>query len=168
MQTTPQIVVLGLLLAAVFSLFVPGAPTRLRGVLHVSPRLVWAVPFLLAAIFAGASVVAGAFSIPLIAMVLAYAAAPVACVYVLGAGAPKQPAPLDFLAILLLWLPLEFAAGQHLVPRAAQGFLHSVAYGIAILLGLVLFLGFRSFPGVKYNIPQGRRDWLLPLAGFAA
>jgi hypothetical protein len=84
-----------------------------------------------------------------------------------GAGDPKTPGGPDFLTILLLWLPLEFAAGGSLVPRPAQGFLHSVAYGIAILLGLVIFLGFRSFPGLKYNLPRGRRDWLMPLAGFA-
>ena len=80
-------------------------------------------------------------------MVLGYALAPVACAYVAGRGRPKTPGALDFLAILLLWLPLEFAAGGSLVPRPAQGFLHSVAYGIAILLGLMIFLGFRSFPG---------------------
>ncbi len=163
-----QTLVLALLLAAVFGLFVPAAQNRLRGLLQGSPRSVWAVPFLLAAVFGGASAVAGACSIPLIAMVLAYALAPVACVYALGVGTPATPGVLDFLAILLLWLPLEFAAGQHLVPRPAQGFLHSVGYGIAILLGLVLFLGFRSFPGLKYNAPRGRRDWVLPLAGFAA
>ncbi|HEV3196682.1 MAG TPA: type II CAAX endopeptidase family protein [Bryobacteraceae bacterium] len=76
------------------------------------------------------------------------------------------PYPLDFLTILLIWLPLEFAAGARLVPRPAQGFLHSVAYGIAILLGLVLFLGYRRLPGLKYNLPRAPRDFLLPLIGF--
>jgi hypothetical protein len=52
-------------------------------------------------------------------------------------------------------------------PRAAQGFLHSVAYGIAIVLGLTLFLCFRSFPGLKCNPPRCNRDLWLPLAGFA-
>lgn len=162
-----QTIVLALLLAAIFGLFLPAAQSRLRGMLHGAPRTLWAVPFLLTGVFAAAAALAGAFSIMLVAMVLGYALAPVACAYVQGAGIPKTPGALDFLAILLLWLPLEFAAGQHLVPRPAQGFLHSVAYGIAILLGLILFLGFRSFPGLKYNVPRGRRDWLLPLAGFA-
>ena len=53
------------------------------------------------------------------------------------------------------------------MPRAAQGFLHSVAYGIAILLGLTLFIGYRSFPGLKYTWPKSRRDLWLTLAGFA-
>jgi hypothetical protein len=70
-------------------------------------------------------------------------------------------------AILLLWLPLEFAAGARLVPRPAQGFLHSVAYGIAILLGLVLFTGYRSFSGMKYSLPRRGSDFGLPMAAFA-
>jgi uncharacterized protein len=163
-----QILFLALLLAAVFGLFARAARTGLRGLLQRSPGAVWAVPFLLTAIFAAAAAVAGAFSVPLIAMVLGYTLAPVACVWFAGGGEPKIPVLLDFLAILLLWLPLEFAAGAQLVARPAQGFLHSVAYGVAILLGLVLFLGFRAFPGTKYNPPRRRRDWLLPLIGFAA
>ena len=164
MQTT----VLALLLAAVFGLLVPSAQIRLRGLLHGNPRAIWAFPFLLAGVFAGAAALAGAFSFELVGMVLLYAMAPVACAYAQSSGSPKTPGVLDFVAIVLLWLPLEFAAGAQLVPRPAQGFLHSVAYGIAILLGLVLFIGFRSFPGLKYNVPRGRRDWILPLLGFAA
>jgi uncharacterized protein len=152
-----QTLFLALLLAAVFGLFVPKAQTGLRGTLKRHPGSVWAFPFLLTGVFAVAAWVEGALSLPLIAMVLAYTLAPVACV-VIGA---------DFLAILLLWLPLEFAAGAHLVPRPAQGFLHSVGYGVAILLGLVLFLGYRALPGMKYNVPRDRRDWVLPLVGFA-
>jgi uncharacterized protein len=154
-----QTLFLALLLAAVFGLFVPKAQTELRGTLKRHPGSIWAFPFLLTGVFALASWVAGAFSLPLIAMVLGYTLAPVACVVLAGA---------DFVAILLLWLPLEFAAGAHRVPRPAQGFLHSIAYGVAILLGLVLFLGYRALPGMKYNIPRDRRDWLLPLIGFAA
>jgi membrane protease YdiL (CAAX protease family) len=159
--------VLALLLASVFGLFVPSARNRLRSALHGRPALVWAVPFLLTAVFAGAALLAGAFSLPLVVSVLGYAAAPVLCVYLGGAGCIKTPGVLDFAAILLLWLPIEFGAGAALVPRPAQGFLHSVAYGIAILSGLTLFLGFRSFDGLKYNLPRARRDLWLPLAGFA-
>jgi membrane protease YdiL (CAAX protease family) len=163
-----QILFLALLLAAVFGLFVPTAQTGLRGLLQSKPGAVWAVPFLLTAVFAAASAVAGAFSATLTAEVLGYTVAPVLCVWLAGGGKPRTPSVLDFAAILLLWLPLEFAAGAALVPRPAQGFLHSVAYGIAILLGLILFLGFRAFPGLKYQPPRGRHDWVLPLLGFAA
>src|SRR5512133_3916472 len=152
-----QILFLALLLAAIFGLFVPVAQTRLRSLLQGSPATVWAVPFLLTALFAAAS-----------AAVRAYTLAPPACVYLAGSGSPKLPGVLDFLAIALLWFPLEFAGGiGRLIPRPIQGFLHSVAYGIAILLGLALYLGFRTFPGMKYRAPHGR-DWVLPLIGFAA
>ncbi len=163
-----QTLFLALLLAAVFGLFVPTARTRLRDFLQGSPGAVWAFPFLLTAIFAAAETVAGVFSVPLTAIVLGYTLAPVFCVWLAGSGEPKSPKALDFAAILLLWLPLEFAAGAVFVPRPAQGFLHSVAYGVAILLGLVLVLGFRAFPGMKDNAPRERRDWALPLIGFAA
>ena len=90
----------------------------------------------------------------------AYTLAPTVLLYIQGARA-------DFLAILLLWLPIEFGAGAAFIPRPQQGFLHSVAYGVAILLGLSLFLGFRRIDGMKYNLPRGLRDLWLPLAGFA-
>ena len=126
---------------------------------------VWLVPLLLGAVFAGAAAMAGVFDARLTLLVLVYLALPVACV--IHAGHGSAPQALDFAGILLLWLPLEFAAGAQLVPRPAQGFLHSVAYGIAILLGLTLWLGFRPFEGMKYNAPRQARDWWLPLAGFA-
>jgi membrane protease YdiL (CAAX protease family) len=164
-----QTLTLALLLAAIFSLFVPMVQNGLRGVLRRHPGGVWAVPFLLASIFGAASAGVGAFRIELTAYVLAYVLAPVVCVWLAGGGEPKTPVVLDFLAIALLWFPLEFAGGvAGEIPRQAQGFLHSVAYGVAILLGLVLFLGFRAFPGLKYRAPSEGRDFVLPLIGFAA
>ena len=77
-------------------------------------------------------------------------------------------AALDFVCVLLLWLPLEFSAGAALVPRQAQGILHNVAYGIAILLGLTLFLCFRSFSGMKYALPVRNADFSFPLAEYIA
>ena len=162
-----QTLVLALLLAAIFGLFVPSAQTRLRGMLQSFPATLWAVPFLLAAVFAGASALAGVFRPDLTAIVLGYLLAPVACVYLAGSGSPERPGLLDAAAIALLWFPLEFAGGvAHMIPRPAQGFLHSVAYGIAILLALILFLGFRAFPGLKYRWPEKRRDWALAVSGF--
>jgi membrane protease YdiL (CAAX protease family) len=162
-----QSLVLTLLLAAVIAFLLPPVRNRVRGALHAHPAAIWAVPLLFTAILSGAAALAGAFSLPLVALVLGYTAAPVVCARMEGAGVVERPAALDFAAILLLWLPLEFAAGARLVPRPAQAFLHSVAYGIAILLGLVLFTGFRSFPGMKYTLPRRSSDFGLPLAAFA-
>jgi membrane protease YdiL (CAAX protease family) len=161
-----QVTILVLLLAAVFALFAAPLQRTLQAWLHARAGRVWAVPMILTAVFAGASAAVGAFSVPLITAVLAYTTMPALCVFLAGAGPAKTPVWLDFAAILLLWLPIEFAAGAPLVPRPVQGFLHSVAYGIAILLGLALFLGFRAFPGMKYNLPRSRRDLWLPLVGF--
>jgi len=162
-----QTAILALLLAAVFGFFVPQVQIRLRAVLHRSPAVVWLLPVLLTAVFTAAAFLAGAFSVKLSLIVLAYTAAPVACAFIQGPGFVTCPTALDFLTIALLWLPLEFGAGAALVPRPVQGFLHSVAYGIAILLGLTLFLGFRTFPGLKYKIPRTAADFRLPLIAFA-
>ena len=160
--------VLALWLAVVLAFFAPAVQQRLQSLLHRRARWIWAAPPLLTAAFAGASLLAGAFALPLMLLVLAYTAAPVLCAFLQGPGAVQRPTALDFLTILLLWLPIEFGAGASLAPRAAQGFLHSVAYGIAIVLGLTLFIGFRSFAGLKCNLPRRNRDLWLPLAGFAA
>ena len=156
----PQIAILCAMLAGVFAFFAPGVQRRLQTALKNRPRLVFAAPVLLTALFAAASAMVGAFSVTLTLLVLIYTSAPTLLLFVQGARA-------DFLAILLLWLPIEFGAGAVLIPHAQQGFLHSVAYGVAILLGLTLFLGFRRMDGMKYNLPRDWRDLWLPLAGFA-
>jgi membrane protease YdiL (CAAX protease family) len=140
---------------------------RLQKLFHARPAILWIVPILLTAVFVAASIAAGAFSLPLTGLVLAYTLVPAGIAYLQGPAIAPRPTTLDFLGILALWLPIEFAAGAQLVPRPAQGFLHSVAYGIGILLGLVLWTGFRAFAGMKYNPPRRARDFWLPLAGFA-
>ena len=152
--------VLVLLLAAVLALLSEPLQARLRAELRRRSTLIWAAPVLLTGIFAAASTLVHAFSIALTAAVLAYTCAPVAAVVML-------PPSRDLLAVLLLWLPVEFAAGASLVPRPAQGFLHSVVYAVAILLGLALFLGYRGLDGMKYRLPRRARDLRLPLAAFA-
>jgi uncharacterized protein len=148
-----QIAFLAVLLCAVLSLLARPVQRRLVGF-----RQIRLLPPLLTAVFALASLIANAFSLPLTAAVLLYTALPVMAAWFRH----------DLLAIVLLWLPIEFAAGAALVPVAARGFLHTVAYGIAILLGLVIFLGFRQLSGMKYNPPRTARDLYLPLVGFVA
>src|SRR6185437_248193 len=98
-----------------------------------------------------------AFSLRLTLAVLLYTALPVVFV------ALRQYA----IAIAALWLPVEFAFGAALVPLEARGFQHAVIYGVAILLGLILFLCYAGLPGMKFNLPRSARDLWLPLAAFA-
>ena len=163
-----QTLVLGALLAGVFSFFSSAVQKRVRAIFHNRPAVVWMVPCLLTGLFALAAILAAACSWKLCLLVFVYTAMPVCCAAIQGPGLIKRPSALDFLTILLLWLPLEFAAGAKFVPRPAQGYLHSVAYAIAILLGLLLFLGYRSSPDMKFSLPRARRDWWLPWLGFAA
>jgi uncharacterized protein len=162
-----QLGILSLLVAGVLVFFSSAVQGRIRHWFACRPGLVWIVPPLLAGIFSAAALVAHAWTWPLALLILGYTLLPVVCAAVQGAGFAKRPTAMDFVAILLLWLPLEFGAGAGLVPLQARGYLHSIAYGVAILLGLVLFVGFRWFPDLKYNVPRSRRDLWLPLAGFA-
>lgn len=146
--------VLALLLLAILGYLSPIVRNRVHAGLRSHPALLFAVPATLTLLFSLLAVAAGAFSVPLALLVLVYTCAPVAAAFVQGSA--RRPGWLDFVIILMLWLPLEFSAGQHLIPKPAQGFLHSVAYGISILLGLTIFLGFRALPGMKFNLPSAR------------
>lgn len=142
------------LLFAILAFLVPGVQNRTRSLFDARPVLLLAVPTTLTLLFCGLAYTADAFTLPLALLVLAYTFAPALLALLQGPGG--RPTWLDFAIILMLWLPLEFSAGQHLIPKPAQGFLHSVAYGIAILLGLTIFLGFRRLPDMKFNLPSAR------------
>jgi membrane protease YdiL (CAAX protease family) len=150
---------LGVLLAGVFALFFAYVRSGLQKQFQRRPWLVWAMPFALTAYFLAASTAAAQVSWELILIVLAYTSAPVACAWF------RAP---DFLTIACLWLPLEFpAAAGRLIAKHAQGFLHSVAYGNAILLGVILFACFRGISGMKINWPRDFSDLRRALIGFA-
>jgi membrane protease YdiL (CAAX protease family) len=145
------LVLIVLLLAVAAFLF----PVVQRAAARTS--FLFAVPVVLTLLFSALALAADAFSIPLALLVLGYTFAPVLAAFFQGRGGKStRPSWLDFVIILMLWLPLEFSAGQQLIPKPAQGFLHSVAYGMAILLGLTIFLGFRGLTGMKFNLPSAR------------
>ena len=144
--------VLAILLFAILSFLFPGVRRRAS-----HPALLFAMPAALTLLFGGLALAAGAFSVQLALLILAYTFTPALAAFFQGPGGePARSGWLDLAIILMLWLPLEFSAGQHLIPKPAQGFLHSVAYGIAILLGLTIFLGFRGLPGMKFRLPSAR------------
>ena len=152
-------VVPGLLLFVVLGLLSEGLQRRLRVWVERGRPRVLIGPVLLTSIFCLAAWNANALSLPLALLVLAYTLAPSICILLWRAADPA--------AILLLWLPLEFSAGASLVPKPVQGYLHAVAYGVAIVLALWLFLICRGLKGMKYNLPRRREDLLNPLLGFA-
>jgi membrane protease YdiL (CAAX protease family) len=157
--------VLALLLLAILVFLSRRVQNRARAWLQARPARLFAAPAGLTLLFCGLAASSGALSIPLALLVAVYTFAPALAAFAQGTAPGKRPSWLDFAIILMLWLPLEFSAGGDLIPRAAQGFLHSAAYGMAILLALVIFLGFRALPGMKYNLP-GARDLAGGVAGF--
>jgi membrane protease YdiL (CAAX protease family) len=107
----------------------------------------------------------GALGLPLTILIMAYTLVPTVCMFLQGtdAGAATWT---DLFVILMLWLPIELNLGGAWIPRHAQGFLHTVAYGIALTLALVLFHAFRGLKGMKYNLPGRLMDLTDPLIAF--
>jgi uncharacterized protein len=155
-----------ILLAAILALLCGSLQRFLQNTLKHRPALLFAFPALLSAIFLLAAAQLRAFSPALALLILGYTFAPVICAYLTRHRAP--PNWIDFLVIALLWLPLELSLGRPWVPRRAQGALHMTAYGVAILLGLTIFLLFRRLGGMKYNLPLRPSDLVNLVLGFAA
>ena len=156
-----QSFLIALFLLIVLSLFSPALQGALRAFFVRRPVAVFAVPFALTALFACVLALSGGWSTAFVLLVAAYAFLPTALV------CARKPW-LDFAAILMLWLPIEFAAGRQLIPRAVWGLANIAARGTAITLALALFLLFRNLPGVKYNLPRKWTDLLYPAIGFVA
>jgi membrane protease YdiL (CAAX protease family) len=158
-----QIIIPALLLCAVLALL---APTLQRGLQRWTRRSarVFVAPAVLSGIFWLVLWRHGVHSPAPVALILVYTFTPALLAY---AQRAKPVTWVDFAIILLLWLPLEFTVGERWIPRPVQGLVHSVAYGIAILVALWLFLIFRELPGMKYNLPRAR-DFVTPLIGYAA
>ncbi|MGA2877676.1 MAG: type II CAAX endopeptidase family protein [Bryobacteraceae bacterium] len=126
----------------------------------------FAIPAVLSAVFLAVAAHLNAFSFPLAALILAYTFLPVVVAYLARHHPP--PTRLDFLVIALLWFPLEFSVGHQFIPKPAQSTLHLVAYGVAILLALWIFLWFRRLTGMKINLPRSGCDLVNLFIGFAA
>jgi len=153
-------------LAVILAFLIPGVPGALKRRLRRRPALLFAVPLCLIAVFCGLAWRLGSLSFPLVLLIVAYTLAPTVLIFVQGADAGAATW-LDLAVILLLWLPIELNAGAPWIPRQNQGFLHTVAYGTAIILALVLFLSFRAIKGMKYNLPHRILDFIDPFIAFA-
>jgi membrane protease YdiL (CAAX protease family) len=153
-----QILIPALFLGAILALLSTSLQAALRRWVHSDRARVFVAPVALSAVFCALLWRYGVLTVAPAALILAYTLAPTLVAYATRS---------NFVIILLLWLPLEFAVGAGAIPKALHGFFHTVAYGIAILSALWLFLIFRDLPGMKYNPPRGVPDWVTPLIGYA-
>jgi membrane protease YdiL (CAAX protease family) len=134
-----------------------------------NPVLIFVAPALLSGGFCGAAKYYSCSSWRLILLVLVYTFAPTACIYTQTRFRRASTASsLDFAVILMLWLPLEFSVGAALIPRPVQGVLHATAYGMAVTLGVVLFLIARRWRGMRYTLRCSFLDLGNVLLGFIA
>ncbi|HEX4230279.1 MAG TPA: CPBP family intramembrane glutamic endopeptidase [Bryobacteraceae bacterium] len=154
-----------LLLAVILSLLIPRVQEALQAFLSRGRIGVVVVAVVLSCVLLLEATRLHALSWDFALLVFAYSLAPALMLYGQRPGGPASWR--DMAAILLLWLPLEFAAGAKLVPKAVQGQLHAAAYGVAITLALSLFLLSRRLPGMKYNLPLRASDFGNAVVGFA-
>ncbi len=152
-------------LAVILAFLLPPVPALVKKKLHSRRSLLFAVPAMLSAAFCLVAWRLGAWTWPVTLLILAYTLIPTICIFVQGmdAGAATW---LDLAVILLLWLPIELNAGARLIPRHAQGLLHTVAYGVALTLALVLFLSYRGLKGMKFNLPTRLMDFVDPVIAY--
>jgi membrane protease YdiL (CAAX protease family) len=153
-------------LAIILAFLVPPVPWAVKRKLRGNPVLLFGAPGLLIAVFCLVAWRLEALSLPLVLLIVAYTLVPTVLIFVQGADAGAATW-LDLMVILVLWLPVELNVGGRWIPKHAQGFLHTVAYGVALTLALVLFLGFRGMKGMKYNLPHRAMDFIDPLIAFA-
>jgi membrane protease YdiL (CAAX protease family) len=152
-------------LVVILAFLLPPVPSALKKKLRSHPALLFALPALLAAAFCMVALRLGTLGLPLTLLIVAYTLVPTVCIFLQGADAGAATW-LDLVVILMLWLPIELNLGGAWIPRHAQGFLHTVAYGVALMLALVLFLAFRGIEGMKYNLPHRFMDLVDPLIAF--
>jgi uncharacterized protein len=158
-----------LLLCLLLALFSRSLQRRLQVVVHSRTALIFLAPLLLTAVFCATASFYECLSLKLAALIAAYTFVPTALIYAQCARSqPNRASILDFAVVLLLWLPLEFAAGAALVPRRAQGVLHATAYAIAVALGVLLFAIVRRWSGMKYGLPRSFLDLRNILLGYSA
>jgi len=158
-------VLLALFVVVALALLSPRMQKPPREWFRCRPRALFLVPAVLCALFFLFLGLHAAADRRFLLLLCAYAFAPAALVYLNGAGgaprAGREARPwLDLAAVLLLWLPLEMNLGAELLPGPLRGTAHSIAYGLAVVLVLALFLLFQAMPGMKYVVPAEGRDAL--------
>lgn len=150
------------LLAILWMLLSRRVQPKLCDVFARRPAFVFAVAAALATVFCATAAFFHSLSLPLALSVAAYLAVPSACIF----WTASHRHIVNLAVILMLWLPLELAAGASLIPRRAQGVLHATAYGIALLLAITLFLLLRRWDGMRYCFPRRLGDLGNPAGGY--
>ena len=101
------------------------------------------------------------FSLRTLACLLLYLGLPLSLL-----GLRRRETPLrDFLALLLVWIPLEMRWLPPLWPWPGQSG-HSLDGLLGVLLAVVCFRGLRDLQGIGFTLLPTKRDW--KLAGLGA
>lgn len=153
-------------LAIIFGLLNIALRYRLIYYFYKTPRYFFLVPWALTMFVCA---VAAAYSATnpnfryVIPLIFAYTFIPVFILYNRVSRQSQKlagPSWIDFLVILMLWLPVEIATGRGWLNEYFQRSTHIVAFGTAVAMGLFLFLTFRRISGIKYRLPRRLGDFI--------
>lgn len=149
-------------------LFYP-AVKLFRYLFAVDTKLIYTVPFCLLFVSWFVAVSNRAMDIVLATVTILYLFAPTSFTKSLGHRRAEDSARLswvEFLVILMLWLPLEYGAWSGFLKNHFGKLAHVLPWGGATVLALFLFSGFRCLPGMKICLPTERKDFLIPFGAF--
>lgn len=149
------------LLFLLLALFSESLQSELRLLFERKPQLLFLAPLGLTLLFCITAGYHQCLSWQLALLIVAYTFFPTALSYFFPAGRNRKRLDaswIDLCVILVLWLPLELSFGANLIPRRVQGVMHATAYGVAISLGVMLFLLWRGWAGMKYKISKSSVD----------
>lgn len=78
----------------------------------------------------------------------------------------KKPGWVDFMVILMLWLPLEYGASNGFLKNYFGELAHVLPWGTGVIMALFIFLVFRCLDGMKLVLPHSNEDIFRPVVGF--
>ena len=157
---------LGLFYVAIMLALLSSRPrVAMRGRLGLRPALLFLVPLVLWSVFTGVLALVGGVTAGFALLLAAYLLMPSLMVYA-GRHWGRRLGWRDLVAVLLLWLPVEFTLGKSLIPVHAHSLANEAAQGSATVLALALFVVFRDWPDHKYCWPRRAGDLKNALVGF--
>ncbi len=153
-------------LAALLGLFSERLQRGLRNWFHRRPVRIFLVPAVLGGYFSMLLAAGGNLTPGFTLLLAAYVLAPSALVY-WSVRAGRSESWLDLLAVLLLWLPVEFSLGRNWLPSRAYGIANELAQGTAFTLALLLLVVCRAWQGANYRAPRRLSDLRNTAIGLA-
>lgn len=143
------------------------AVKEFRKLFFKNPKLVYGIPLFLLVLSWLVAASNHAIDHKLMLAAIVYFFMPTSLIVSAGQdGRSYKPTWLDFLVILILWLPLEYGAWSGFLKNHFARLAHVLPWGAGVVLALFLFSAFRGMRGMKICLPTEIKDITGIAAGF--